>query len=132
MLIGERRQGAGDDQFHRPGRDEGDAQHAHGALAQLLRRGAEPRRLGLLLVEQHQHRQAAHAVEEAAGQALQGGELAAARLRRADAGQRLDDRHHEPGAEQDQPAHRIRQAAAVATSSGARMASSAAGSQRAK
>jgi hypothetical protein len=46
-----------------PSRDEGDAEHAHGAPAQVVRGDAQALGFGLLLVEQHEYRQAAHAVE---------------------------------------------------------------------
>ena len=107
MTDRERRDGRRRQEIQRGGGQEGDAQHLHGARAQLRRGGGQGLGLRLLPAEQHQGGQAAHAVEEPAREAAERVELAAAGLRRTDAGQRHRDGHQDSCDEQDHAAGHV-------------------------
>ena len=64
-------------------------------------------RLDLLPADQHQSGQATHAVEKAAGEAVERGELAPTRLGGADTRQCHGDWHEQPCGEQDGAGYRI-------------------------
>ena len=88
---------------------ERDAQHAHGAPSQFVRRRGQRARLGLRLAVQHDGGDAAHAVEEARLQPRQRQELAARRGRRADTRRRHRDRDQQAAQNQHERADRIGQ-----------------------
>ena len=71
MTNGKTGQRCGGDQFHGARGNEGNAQHAHGALTQFLGRRGKPLGFRMLLIEQHQHGQAAHAIQKAPRKPLQ-------------------------------------------------------------
>ena len=86
---------------------EGDAQHAHGALSQFIGRRGERTRLGLRLAVQHDGGDAPHPIEEAGLQPRQRQELTARRRRRAQAGRGHRDRDQKPAQHQHERGQRI-------------------------
>ncbi len=86
---------------------EGDSQHAHGALSQFIGRRGERTRLGLRLTVQHDGGDTPYPIEEAGLQPRQRQELTARRRRRTQAGRGHRDRDQKPAQHQHECRQRI-------------------------